>query len=355
MQISGKCGLQMDAKGLFATFSTMKSEISTTESERILRLTAMWALTEVSLGGLMHALRIPFSGLFVGGIALLCLFLITRYSSSKQVLVQALLTVVAIKAIASPHASPFAYLAMTVQFLCCLPLTGRIGRSTFGILVLLGVAFMYSPIQKLLLIWFTVGSDGVGAISEAIRLASASILPESIGIGVPIFVYLGIHILFASALILLAIRWKDGLPIDRELLAEWTISRMNIQHDVTNRTRNSTVYVAGFVFIIVVGLVLLLLPQWFPAWTSYLLRPLFILAIWIGIIRPAIVYVMNRKYNKRSFAAELKPFIDLFPTLREMIAFSWAKSLDGFKPARFFRWATFMFTLILMIESNSNG
>jgi len=345
----------MDTKGLFGTFSSMKNGIPTTESDRILRLTAMWALAEVSLGGLMHALKIPFSGLLVGGIALLCLFLITRYSASKQVLVQAFVTVVAIKAIASPHSSPFAYLAMSIQFLCCLPLTGKIGRSSVGIAGLLAVAFIYSPIQKLILIWFTVGTNGIEAISEAIRLGSAFVLPNSVGIGLPILVYLGIHFIIGFALVLLALRWKNGIPPNPDLLAAWNSKRASLQPVLAEKTHTDTVFSAGFVSIILIGLILFLLPQWFPDWTRYMLRPLIILAVWIGLVRPAVIYLLNRKYKTRSFAAEVKPFFDLFPTLRQLIVFSWATSIDGTRLARFFRWIAIMFTLLIMMESESHG
>src|SRR5690606_10194070 len=128
-----------------------------------------------------------------GGIALLCLYLITRYSGSKQVLTQAFVTVIAIKAIVSPHSSPFAYLAMSIQFLCCLPLTGKIGRRSIGIISLLAVAFMYSPIQQLLLIWFTVGKNGIEAVSEFLRQGTAFLPLDTVGIGLPIATYLGIH------------------------------------------------------------------------------------------------------------------------------------------------------------------
>ena len=46
----------------------------------IKRLTAMWALSEAALGGLLHALKVPFTGLFVGGVSVIFISLIGYFS-----------------------------------------------------------------------------------------------------------------------------------------------------------------------------------------------------------------------------------------------------------------------------------
>ncbi len=43
------------------------------------RLTALWAFSESGLGGILHALQMPFTGLLVGGMAILLISLIAFF------------------------------------------------------------------------------------------------------------------------------------------------------------------------------------------------------------------------------------------------------------------------------------
>ncbi len=82
----------------------------------ITRLTALWAFNESGLGGLMFALKIPLTGFFVGGFAVLLIGLIAWYAQRdyRQVL-KATVLVLIIKATVSPHAPLPAYLAVAFQ------------------------------------------------------------------------------------------------------------------------------------------------------------------------------------------------------------------------------------------------
>lgn len=116
------------------------------------RLTALWALNESGLGGVLHAAKFPFTGIFVGGFAVILISLIARYSNySFKSILKATATVLMIKAAVSPH-SPFpAYLAVSFQ--------GILGAAMFSLSrnftltpVLFGsFALLESAIQKILL------------------------------------------------------------------------------------------------------------------------------------------------------------------------------------------------------------
>ncbi|HNJ28266.1 MAG TPA: hypothetical protein PLQ40_04880, partial [Ferruginibacter sp.] len=95
------------------------NDLSTEQKQAaIQRLTALWAFTESGLGGIMHALQIPFTGLVVGGMAVIIICLIADLSKHqlKQVLKSALVVLI-VKAMVSPH-TPFpAYIAVSFQAL----------------------------------------------------------------------------------------------------------------------------------------------------------------------------------------------------------------------------------------------
>src|SRR5690606_29531378 len=82
----------------------------------IQRLTALWALNECGLGGLLHALNSPMTGLLVGSIAMVCIALICSLADDKwRTVMSSLLIVLIIKALVSPHSSPTAYVAVAFQ------------------------------------------------------------------------------------------------------------------------------------------------------------------------------------------------------------------------------------------------
>jgi hypothetical protein len=116
------------------------------------RLTALWALNESGLGGILHAAKFPFTGILVGGFAVILITLIARYSNfSFKAILKSTVMVLMIKAAVSPH-SPFpAYLAVSFQ--------GLLGAIMFSLtrhfkltpIVFGGLALLESAIQKILL------------------------------------------------------------------------------------------------------------------------------------------------------------------------------------------------------------
>jgi hypothetical protein len=116
------------------------------------RLTALWALNESGLGGILHAAKFPFTGIFVGGFAVILISLIARYSNySFKAILKATAMVLMIKAAVSPH-SPFpAYIAVSFQ--------GVLGAFIFSTtknfkavpILFGGFALLESAIQKILL------------------------------------------------------------------------------------------------------------------------------------------------------------------------------------------------------------
>jgi hypothetical protein len=144
----------------------------------IARLTALWAFSECALGGIMHAFKLPFTAVFVGGFAVLCIGLLVHYSGQKaHVVLRATLLVVLAKAAVSPHSPPTAYLAVAFQ-----GISGSIllcyGRPlVFMSLLFGGLALLESATQKLLTLWLFFGKS----LFEAVDIFIPDVL-ENFGI-----------------------------------------------------------------------------------------------------------------------------------------------------------------------------
>ncbi|MCS7037958.1 MAG: hypothetical protein RMJ33_13295 [Saprospiraceae bacterium] len=141
----------------------------------VFRITALWAFSECALGGLMHAFKIPFTGIFVGGFAVLCVGLLAHVSRrSASVILRATLLVILVKAIVSPHSPPQAHVAVAFQ--------GVLGGLMLGYLrPYVVAAFLYgvlaiaeSALQKLLMLYIFFGKP----LFEAVDLFVADVLKK---------------------------------------------------------------------------------------------------------------------------------------------------------------------------------
>ena len=131
------------------------------------KLTALWALNESGLGGFLHVFNTPFTGLIVGGIAILLISLIAYYAEHKiQAILKALIIVLIIKMAVSPY-SPFgAYVAVSFQALFGALLFSKFSWKGATLIVLGVVTFLESAIQKLFILTIVYGEG----LWEAINL-----------------------------------------------------------------------------------------------------------------------------------------------------------------------------------------
>ncbi|MEM1126199.1 MAG: hypothetical protein AAGI71_06060 [Bacteroidota bacterium] len=171
------------------------------------RITALWALAEVGLGGALHAFRLPVTGLFVGGSAVVLLSLLAEAArregrAVRRTLLSRTAVVLGVKAAASPHAPLGAYLAVGFQgglAALVLPVLGR--RS--GPLVLGAVALLESSLQRVLVLTLLFGTTFWEAVDALVGVAVRFFegltglvltpLPFSASYGL-IAAYVGLHV-----------------------------------------------------------------------------------------------------------------------------------------------------------------
>lgn len=136
-------------------------------SDLFYRITALWAISESILGGLLHGLKIPITGILVGGLAVIYLSMLARMISPKAI-IKATILVMIIKGILAPH-SPFgAYFAVGFQGLMGYLLFSSMPSSRFAALLLGLVNLLESALQKLIVTTLIFGMDVWVALEEFI-------------------------------------------------------------------------------------------------------------------------------------------------------------------------------------------
>ncbi|MEY3966284.1 MAG: hypothetical protein RL263_1453 [Bacteroidota bacterium] len=122
------------------------------------QLTALWAFVEVVLGGILHALRLPFTGVLVGGAAVFIIGAMVLHSQNPfKDIIRATGVVLIVKAGASPHSPLPAYLAVAYQgfsgaLIFSLMRNFKIAAMLFSVL-----AMLESALQKLLTLTIMYG------------------------------------------------------------------------------------------------------------------------------------------------------------------------------------------------------
>ena len=130
------------------------------------RLIALWVICEAFIGGLIHGLHIPISGLVVGSAAVTCISLIGWYHPSKGSILRATLVVLIFKMMLSPQAPVTAYVAVLFQ--------GALGELFFrnrkyfsaAAICFAVIALLESAFQRFFILTLIYGTNVWAAINE---------------------------------------------------------------------------------------------------------------------------------------------------------------------------------------------
>ena len=178
-----------------------------------LRLVALWVLAESFLGGLLHGLKLPVTGLLVGGSAMICIQLIAWHFPNRGSVLKAMMLVMLMKFSLSPH-SPFpAYLAVLFQ-----GISGEFllrGRRLFLLkcLVFGFLGMMESALQRLLVLVFLSGTEIWEALDVWISKVSSGLGPEKFSQWLAL-AYLLIHALAGLVIGILGHKLASSKPSD---------------------------------------------------------------------------------------------------------------------------------------------
>lgn len=303
------------------------------------RLTALWALNECGLGGFMHAISSPFTGIFVGGISILLITLIA--SNAKSVwptLLKSLSIVLLVKLSVSPHSPITSYFAVSFQ-----AFLGMVLYSIFSVnritTVLLGVVtFLESALQKLLTLTILYGET----LWEAIDLY-AGWIGDKIPLLVPvlsaealIWTYIGIY---GTAGIIVGLMIIRILKVMRTMELSVSPHLSNGPELLPTRKTGGSLARKTLGFWIM-ALVIILLPLLFfnselDGWRAgvYLVaRSAVILLAYYFLIGPLLLKVLNMILARRRSAYEndIRNTLSLLPHLRSILQFAW-KDCDSLK------------------------
>ncbi|MBU1097529.1 MAG: hypothetical protein KKB34_13695 [Bacteroidetes bacterium] len=307
----------------------------------ILRITALWGFSEAALGGILHAFKIPFTGLFIGGAAVIFISLLSAFSDKKNIIIRSTLVVILIKAIISPYTPLTAYLAVFIQ--------GLLGFIFFSLLkppiiasVTLGlVTSLLSAVQKVIILTIVYGNtlwESVDVFSDYVlkQFVENPELNFSLSMSL-IIMYISLHT--AGGIMFGILGGK--LPIwitefDKNKLKELNHSIMEFDIPVRKRKHKKWWGRLSGLLIILVSLFLIILSYRYEKIDSsfanqimfMLGRSVIILIVWYYVLSPYILKIFKKYLLKKRvrYSEEIENSIKMFPLIRSAIKASWAFS-----------------------------
>jgi len=300
------------------------------------RLIALWVVCEAFLGGIIHGLKLPVSGLLVGSCAVICICLMAYYIPGRAVILKATVIVVVFKMMLSPQSPLPAYIAVLFQGLVgeLLFINRRWFKVSCFLLALL--ALVESAVQRVLVLTVLYGNS----LWKAINVFINGITRQQEVTNYSLLLvggYILLHILagiIAGWLVLVVVR----------RMAEWgsqpqyRLRPFNVAStELPERNQVKKKKLKRGLFVIWVILVLLLLQSWLGIGKpllptalplQLLVRSAVIVLTWYFLASPLIMYFFRKwvKKQEQRSAPDIQQVLLLLPATQYIVRQSWQES-----------------------------
>lgn len=309
------------------------------------RLTAVWAFTESGLGGVLHAFRIPFTGLAVGGMAVILISLIAHFSNiSYKEILKSTLIVLIIKAAVSPHTPLPAYLAVSFQGVVAVAIFKLLRINLISILLFSVLAMMESALQKLITLTLFFGKSLWRAMDELMNFIAQQFHVQ-LNDGSSWLMGLYLLIYFTGGLIIGWLAYKIIRNIKENKMMEMpaVINENNVAAAQRRHNKYSGILLLLLVMVTISALLYFLAGNKKQGWMEVLKSvtwTLSVILIWYVLLVPLFTKWVTGKLRKEQskYYDRVNEIVLLFPSLRKIAAAAWQQSnqYSGIKKLSFF-------------------
>ncbi len=291
-------------------------------SPAILNITALWAFAECALGGIMHAFKLPFTGFFVGGFAVLCIGLLAHLSGNNAaIILRSTLLVILVKALVSPYSPPTAYLAVGFQGVSGALLLGYVRPHALAAYLFGLLALLESALQKILVLLLFFGKPLFDSIDLFFKdvLKNFGLQNTVSGSSIAVGAYIGLYCIWGLVLGYCILKLPARLD---EKTVEYTsvpIVPVEAVDDPSKRKKNRWLFpVLVLAFIVATFLLAGGKGTGGQKALYAVLRTAAVLTGWFFIVLPLVRSLFHRWAKKRSAVEQssLQQILEVLPDLR---------------------------------------
>ncbi len=264
----------------------------------VYKLTALWAFSECSLGGIMHLFKIPFTGFFVGGFAVILIGLISFYSNQNyKTLTQATLLVLMVKAAVSPQSPPAAYFAVLFQGFIGAIIFSSLGFKLISTLLFGVIAMVESSLQLIINKTIFYGLNfwkAIDLLFNNIVNEFGLLLSQSFSL-----VLISMYVLLYAIWGLLLGYWCYFLP--NKLSNKWAVIlkeiESNISIELSSKKQNNFSLKWIGILSTLLFVVVVLYVNGGKIWIGIflILRTIAIMALLYFVVAPLVIYYIKKK------------------------------------------------------------
>jgi hypothetical protein len=333
------------------------------------RITALWAFSESALGGVLHAFKVPFSGLFICGAAVIFISLIAYFSEKRWTIIKSTLIVVLVKVIISPNTPINAHFAVMVQGFAgqLLFLTKRFPKVSSLFLGI--IASMYSAFQKIVVLtlvfgntlWESIDQFAVFVIKQFYSSVQTDIKFSYWILGI----YISIHLLGGIIAGIIAGRlpnWIKHLSEKEDIpsLRFTNNGSFGIMGKSKNKRKRRWWKRPSGIVILIFSFTIALLSYIFPFFGKnkiydiliMILRSLLIVFVWFTFAAPFLLKLFRKFIAKKKiiYAEEIDEIVGLFPHLKIIINESWKISASSKGLHRIKSFLSYAFVFLILSD-----
>jgi hypothetical protein len=299
------------------------------------RLIALWVMCEAVLGGLMHAVKIPFTGIIVSSGAVICICLIAYYVPVKGAILKATIIVAIFKMMLSPHTPPTAYVAVLFQGLMGQILFFNLKFFRLSCIMLAVLALVESSVQRIIVVTVLYGNSFWKALNEFIRKVTgeASVTNYSLTIAIAYIImhaFVGMIVgIFAGRMVVQSKSWSI---LHQEYLIPYTGEG---QSEIKLKPKRKKIKYL-FIFIWIALIILFLQSFWhigkplIPSKVALqiILRSLLIVLTWYFLINPLLTSLIKKWLNRQQVRSQsdINKIALILPSTRDIFLKSWQLS-----------------------------
>jgi hypothetical protein len=335
----------------------------------ITRLTALWALSESMLGGLLHAAHVPFRGMIISSAAVIIICLIAHFSEKRGEILKATIIVLLIKAAISPHTPVAAYGAVFLQGILGEIFFFKKRFFAFSSMMVGTVVGILTGSQRIITLTLIFGTTFWDAINQFINYLIKEFFMSSIGEMslnfslVLIGTYILIHAAFGFAAGLLASKLPQKINSERAkemILHEKELIIGSVGTADKKKKRKPWWKRPSYYLIFIFAGILLIITYTNPnainlSQKSILLmiiRAILITAIWFFFLSPVFMIIIKKMFLKKQnkYTNEISGIINHFPQYRYIVAAIWKLSSKQKGVRRFSYFITALITNVLTLK-----
>lgn len=315
----------------------LKTEIWSEEDKYkiIFRFTALWAFIESGVGGLLHILQLPFSGVFLTGCSILIISLIYVMSDFKaKEVFKSLSLVLIIKLALSPQTPFTAYIAVSFQAVISLVIYYFFNVNFISILFISLLTYWESAFQKVIVLTILFGKNLYQSIDEFVNKYIGNLFPilHNHASFYLLSVYFLVYTLAALAMafiihrsIKILIKGKGYLEVIKEKEKE---ELPEISEDQNNFKTIS------YFKILLAVLLFLISIMYFIADVNklghYLAKTLFVFIVWFFVFIPFFKYciILILKKKQTELKTQYQDILNFFPRIKLFTIQAYMESKD---------------------------